>query len=85
MVNLQINGYEVEYSGEFLEESKDWAAYLALFLPSSNPMHMNNIFKKQRVSIDLTFPDEASAEDAAHKVALEMINSPISRISSEIK
>jgi hypothetical protein len=84
MVNMQINGYEVEYSGEFLEESQDWAAYLALFLPSSNPMHMNNIFKKQRVSIDLTFPDEESAEDAAHKVALEIINSPLSRILEEI-
>ena len=85
MVNLEINGYEVEYSGEFLDESKDWAAYLTLFLPSSNPMHMNNIFPRQRVLADLTFPDEGAAEDAAHKVALEMINSPISRIPSKIE
>jgi hypothetical protein len=85
MPNLQINDYEIEYSGEFIEESKTWGAYLALFLPSSNPMHMNNIFPRQRVSADLTFPDESTAEDAAHKVAIEMVNSPISRIPSKIK
>jgi len=34
---------------------------------------------------DLTFPDEGAAEDAAHKVALEMINPPISRIPSKIE
>jgi hypothetical protein len=84
MINLQIKGYEVEYSGEFLEESKDWAAYLALFLPSSNPMHMNNVFQKQRVSANLTFPDETSAEEAAYKVALAIINSPLSRVQEEI-
>jgi len=36
------------------------------------------------VSADLTFPDEAAAEEAAHKVALEMINSPLSRISEDV-
>ena len=85
MQNLQINGYEIEYSGEFIEESKTWAAYLELFIPSSNPMHMNNIFPRQRVSVDSIFLDRESAEDAAHNVAIEMVNSPISRIPSQIK
>jgi len=47
-------------------------------------MHMNNVFQKQRVSADLTFPDGAYAEDAAHKAVLQMINFPFSRISEEI-
>jgi len=84
MVTMQIDGYEVEYSGEMLESSSEWGAYVALFLPSSNPMHMNNIFPKQRVSVNLTFPDEISAEQAAYKVAFEMVKSPISRIPEQI-
>lgn len=82
MSSMIINNYEMEYSGEIIEGTKEWAAYLALFLPSPNPMHMNNIFPRQRVAVDSTFPDESSAKDEAYKVALAMINSPISRIPS---
>jgi len=79
MSNSQINGYEIECSGELLDASGTWAAYLALFLPSSNQMHMNNIFPRQRVLVGFSYPNKIAAEDAAYKVALEIIDSPVSK------
>lgn len=71
----QIGEYEIEYSGMQLPDSEEWAAYLTIYGPSSNPMHMNNIFPNQRVSIETAFPTEAEAEAEARKVALSMLQS----------
>ena len=38
-----IDGYEIDYTGEPLEGCDDWGAYVAVFAPSDNPMHMNNL------------------------------------------
>jgi hypothetical protein len=74
MTTEQIGDYEIEYSGVQVPDSEDWAAYLTVYGPSSNPMHMNAIFPHQRVSIDSLFPTEQAAEAEARKVAMSMIH-----------
>jgi hypothetical protein len=73
MKSEQIAEYEIEYSGVQLPDSEEWAAYLTIYGPSSNPMHMNNIFPHQRVCIDMVFPTEQAAEAEARKHAMSMI------------
>lgn len=69
-----IGEYEIEYSGIQLPDSTDWAAYLSIYGPSPNPMHRNNLFPAQRVSVDRVFPSENAAEAEARKIALSMIS-----------
>jgi hypothetical protein len=73
MKSEQIGEYEIEYSGALLPGSQDWAAYLTIYGPSSNPMHMNNVFPHQRVCIDAVFPTEQEAEAEARKHAMSVI------------
>jgi hypothetical protein len=68
-----IDGYEVEFTGELLDGTKQWGAYVSIFAPSSNPMHMTHIFPKRRVSADLTLMDQRSAEAEAERAALKIL------------
>jgi hypothetical protein len=68
-----IDGYEIDYTAEPLEGCGDWGAYVAIFMPSDNPMHMNNIYPKRRVAADLTLSSEAQAEQEAGKAALAIL------------
>jgi hypothetical protein len=74
MTTEQVGDYEIEYSGVQLPDSKGWAAYLTIYGPSSNPMHMNAVFPHQCVSIDTLFPTEQAAEAEARKIAMSMIH-----------
>lgn len=65
--------YEIEYSSTRLPESEHWAAIVAIYGPSPNPMHRNCIFPARRVSIDTVFTSAAQAEAEARKVAIQMI------------
>ncbi|MTW10822.1 hypothetical protein GM658_09415 [Pseudoduganella eburnea] len=73
MPGKNIDGYEVEFTGELLEGTKQWGAYVSIFAPSSNPMHMTHIFPKRRVSADLTLMDQHSAEAEAERAALKIL------------
>jgi hypothetical protein len=73
MATEQIGEYEIEYSGIQLPDSEEWGACLAIYGPSTNPMHRNDIFPSQRVSVDAVFPNEKEAEMEARKVALSML------------
>ena len=68
-----IDDYEIEFTGERLEGSSLWGAYVAIFMPSANPMHMNNIYPKQRVAADRTLPTEAAAETQAEQSAMKIL------------
>ena len=68
-----IDGYEIDYTGERLEGCDDWGAYVAIFTPSDNPMHMNNIVPKKRVAADVALTSEAMAEQEAEKAAMEIL------------
>jgi hypothetical protein len=68
-----VDGYEIEYTAEPLEGCGQWGAYVAIFMPSDNPMHMNNVYPKQRVAADQTLSTEAAAEAEAEKAAVEIL------------
>ncbi|MBV7536563.1 hypothetical protein KW842_12375 [Duganella sp. sic0402] len=63
----EMDGYEVEFTGELLEGSEQWGAYVSIFAPSDNPMHMNNVYPKRRVAADQAFTDQQSAEAEAER------------------
>jgi hypothetical protein len=73
MRSEQIGEYEIECAGIPLATGEGWAAHLSIFAPSRNPMHRNNVFPDQRVSIDTIFPTEADAEEEAYKIGVQMI------------
>jgi hypothetical protein len=68
-----IGEYEIECSGVRLPGSDEWAAHLVIHGPSSNPMHLNEVFPEQRVCGDAVFPDAVTAEAEARKVAILMV------------
>ncbi|HEY5801150.1 MAG TPA: hypothetical protein VIT92_13075 [Burkholderiaceae bacterium] len=72
MPQAEIRGYEVTWSARELPGS-GWAAYVEVIAPSSNPMHRNVIFPRQRVLPTSVFPDCATAEEKAHGAALDLL------------
>jgi hypothetical protein len=68
-----IDSYEVEFTGEPLEGSELWGAYVSIFAPSVNPMHLTNVYPKQRVAADLDLPDQNAAETEAESAALRIL------------
>jgi hypothetical protein len=75
MPSEQIDGYEIEYAGMPLANAEGWGAQVAIFAPSSNPMHRNCVFAEQRVALETVFPTQAAAEEAAHQHALLILKS----------
>lgn len=73
MSSEKIGEYEIEYSGMQIAGSEDWAAYVTIFGPSSNPMHRNSIVPTQRVSVNNVYPSENEAAAEARKIAISMI------------
>jgi hypothetical protein len=69
-----IDTYEVEFTGELLAGSEQWGAYVAIFAPSDNPMHLNTIYPKHRVSADLKLLDQHSAEAEAERAATVILD-----------
>jgi hypothetical protein len=69
----QLGDYEIDYSGVKLTDVDGWAAQVAIYGPSANPMHRNSIVPPQRVAVEHVFATEAEAEAEAHKAALEML------------
>lgn len=74
-----IEGYEVEFTGEPLEGTGQWGAYVSILAPSANPMHMTSVCPKRRVSADLTLPDQHAAEAEAERAAEAMLNERLGR------
>ena len=68
-----IDGYEVEFTAAPLEGCALWGAYVAIFAPSSNPMHMDNFYPRQRVSADMPLTSQASAEAEAERAASKIL------------
>lgn len=68
-----VREYEIEYSSVRLPDSEHWAAMLAIYGPSHNPMHRNCIFPERRVAVEAVFASATEAEAEARKIALEFI------------
>lgn len=73
MPTKSVDDYIVEFTGELLEGSDQWGAYVSISAPSDNPMHMNNIYPKRRVSPDHALLDQHAAEAEAERVAAIML------------
>ena len=73
MPTEQIGDYEIEFTGEHLNEVEGWAAFVSVYGPSTNPMHRNALVPHQRVAVEQLFTtaDEALAE--ARKAALALL------------
>lgn len=69
MATTSIDGYLIEFTGELLEGSEQWGAYVSISAPSDNPMHMKSIYPKRRVSGELSLPDHQAAEAEAERAA----------------
>jgi hypothetical protein len=69
----QIGQYEIEYTGERLTDVDGWAAWMAIYGPSPNPMHRNDIVPRQRVAVEQVFASEEEAAAEARKAALAML------------
>lgn len=69
----EIDSYEVEYTGEALEGTAQWGAYVSIAAPSANPMHMTVLYPKRRVSADLALMDQSAAEAEAERVAMTVL------------
>lgn len=68
-----VDHYEVDYTAEPLRGSRQWGAYVAIFIPSGSPMHRANVFPKHRVLADQVFSTEAEAEQAAQAEGLAIL------------
>ncbi len=73
MPGKNIDGYEVEFTGELLPGTAQWGAFVSIFAPSSNPMHMHTLCSRRRVSADLVLLDQRAAEAEAERAALALL------------
>ena len=73
MPTRTVDGYEIEFTAEPLEGTRLWGAYVAIYMPSDNPMHMNHVHPKQRVAADVVLASEAAAEAEADKCGAKIL------------
>ncbi|HEY6772633.1 MAG TPA: hypothetical protein VN019_06835 [Oxalicibacterium sp.] len=64
-----IGDHEIEYEAEQIGGTEQWAAYLTIYGPSTNPMHRNNIFPRQHVCVEEVFMTKEEAEAGALRAA----------------
>lgn len=68
-----VDEFEIEYEGEMLPEKNGWGAYVTVYGPSHNPMHLNTLYPRHHVLIETIFSTKQLAEAEAHRVALELV------------
>ncbi|TFW17266.1 hypothetical protein [Duganella callida] len=68
-----VDGYEIEFTGEPLPGCDQWGAYVAIFGVSDNPMHLTNLYPRQRVAADVILASEAAAEQAAERAGMRIL------------
>lgn len=73
MPSEQIGEYEIDYSAVELVDHQGWAAHVAIFGPSANPMHRNILIADHRVAIETVFQSAQEAERQARQAALDMM------------
>lgn len=68
-----IGEYEIECTGVKILDGETWAAHLAIYASSPNPMHRKEVFPAQRVCVETEFSSQEAAEAEARVVAISMI------------
>ncbi|SHG71631.1 hypothetical protein [Massilia sp. CF038] len=74
MPTKTIDQYLVEFIAEQLKGTEEWGAFVAISMPSDNPMHMTSVFAKQRVAADHTFADQHEAETEAERAVAAILD-----------
>jgi hypothetical protein len=69
----KISEHDIEYEAAPIAGTEQWAAYLAIYGPSSNPMHRNSVFPHQHVCVDEIFLTREAAEAAALAAAQALL------------
>ncbi len=64
-----VDGYQIEFTAELLPGTDNWGAYVAIFAPSANPMHLDEVYPRQRVMADAPCVSEAEACAQAEQAA----------------
>ncbi len=75
MPSERIGSYEMEYSAAAAADGNGWVAHVAIYGASNNPMHRNNLFPEQRVSLEVVFETSEEAEAEAFRVGSDMLKS----------
>jgi len=75
MPYARIAEHEIEYEGIPVAGTQQWAAYLAIYAPSTNPMHRNSVFPRQHVAAEEVFLTKEAAEEGALKAAKALLES----------
>nr|WP_229495960.1 hypothetical protein [Massilia polaris] len=57
-----------------MADVEGWAAHVAIYGPSTNPMHRNSIVPPQRVALETVFATQEQAETGAHQAAMSMLD-----------
>lgn len=73
MPTKDLHGYEIEFTSELLPGTNQWGAYVAIFAPSDNPMHLAEVYPRQRVAADVTFSSGEDAEAEAEKAGMAIL------------
>lgn len=68
-----VDEYEIEYEGDLLPEKNGWGAYVTVYGPSHNPMHLEMLYPRHHVSIETIFSTKQLAEAEAHRAGLELL------------
>jgi len=74
MPSEKIGEHDIEYEGVEIPGTEQWAAYLAVFGPSTNPMHRNSVFPHQHVATEEVFTSKEAAEAAALAFAKTLLS-----------
>lgn len=75
MQSGKIGEHDIEYEAVQVAGTEQWAAYLAIYGPSTNPMHRNNVFPHQHVCVNETFMSKEEAEAGALAAAETLLKS----------
>ena len=73
MPTKSIDSYVVEFTGELLEGSEQWGAFVSILAPSDNPMHMTSIYPKKRVAAEAVLTSQNDAEAEAERAASDIL------------
>jgi hypothetical protein len=73
MPTRSVDDYEIEFTAEPLEGTSLWGAYVAIYMPSDNPMHMTNVYPRQRVAAHVALTSEAAAEASAEESGVKIL------------
>lgn len=84
MPTKTVDGYQIEFTAEPLPGTDSWGAYVAIFVPSDNPMHLDEVYPKQRVTADVVCASETAAREQAEQAAaaiLDQLRAPQKTVS----